>query len=275
MRRRCCRTTRCSGRRVRATAEREIVRQTGPPVIDVAEMEPGNTLLKGNGAILENTSEFVARDHRRLGERAQLEMREYRLASYRAFVLCVGLTLASSGSLAQEQSRRIDVGLAVRYMPTGWFEWSGRSGATESALGAYPALGGALFVDYRLNPALSVGFMPEFTLNVIPRTMYYPVSAMTAGSLRVKVEYPGLSVLAPYVLFAPGYSSIFAYNNTGGSSGDAHGFVLSAYAGLRIPTGTRHSVFAEGGYLHGFQKSDGHRYAPSYVVLAAGWQMSL
>src|SRR5450432_159438 len=32
-------------------------------------MEPGNTLLKGNGAILENTSEFVARDHRRLGER--------------------------------------------------------------------------------------------------------------------------------------------------------------------------------------------------------------
>jgi hypothetical protein len=208
-------------------------------------------------------------------ERAQVEMREYRLASYCAFVLGLGLTLASSGTLAQETSRRIDVGLAVRYMPTGWFEWSGRTGATESALGAYPALGGALFVDYRLNPALSIGFMPEFTLNVIPRTTYYPVSAMTAGSLRVKVEYPGLRVLAPYVLLAPGYSSMFTYNNTGGSSGDAHGFVLSAYAGLRIPTGTRHSVFAEGGYLHGFQKNDGRRYAPSYLVLAAGWQMSL
>jgi hypothetical protein len=202
-------------------------------------------------------------------------MRKYRLARYCSFVLGVGLTLAASGTLAQETSGGIDVGLAFRYMPTGWFEWSGRPGATESALGAYPALGGALFVDYHLNPALSIGFMPEFTLNVIPRTTYYPVSAMTAVSLRVKVEYPGLRVLAPYVLLAPGYSSMFAYKNSGGSSGDAHGFVLSAYAGLRIHTGTRHSVFAEGGYLHGFQKNHEGRYSPRYVVLAAGWQMSL
>ena len=164
--------------------------------------------------------------------------------------------------------------VAGRFMPTGWFEWSGGP-ATGSALGAYPAAGVALFVDYRLNPALSVGFMPELTLNVIPRTMYYPVSAMVAGSFRVKVEYPGLPVVAPYVLLAPGYSSLFAYNNTGGSSGDAQGFVLSAYAGLRVRSGTRHSVFAEGGYQHGFQKNDGRTYAPSYVVLAAGWQMSL
>jgi hypothetical protein len=160
-------------------------------------------------------------------------------------------------------------------MPTGWFEWSGRPGATDSALGAYPALGGALFVDYRLNPALSIGFMPECTLNVIPKTTHYPVSAMIAGSLRVKVEYPGLRAVAPYVLLAPGYSSMFGYDDAGGSSGDAHGFVVSAYAGLRILTGTRHSIFAEGGYLHGFQKNGGARYAPSYVVLSAGWQMSL
>jgi hypothetical protein len=132
-----------------------------------------------------------------------VRMREYRLSRCCAFVLGAGLTLAASGTLAQEPSGRIDVGLAVRYMPTGWFEWSGRTGATESALGAYPALGGALFVDYRLNPALSIGFMPEFTLNVIPRTTYYPISAMMAGSLRVKVEYPGLPVLAPTCCLPP------------------------------------------------------------------------
>jgi hypothetical protein len=146
---------------------------------------------KGNGVILENkvgSSQQIVEDS---AEGAQVKMREYRLARYCAFVLGVGLTLAASGTLAEEPRGRIDVGLAVRYMPTGWFEWSGRTGATDSALGAYPALGGALFVDYRLNPALSIGFMPEFTLNVIPRTTYYPVSAMTAGSLRVKVEYPG------------------------------------------------------------------------------------
>ena len=174
---------------------------------------------------------------------------------------------------AQELARRIDVGLAGRFMPTGWFEWSGRP--TDSALGAYPAAGVALFVDYRVNPVLSIGFMPELTLNVIPRTMYYPVSAMVAGSLRLKGEYPGLRVVAPYVLLAPGYSSIFAYDNAGGSSGAAHGFLVSAYAGLRVPIGTRHSVFAEGGYQHGFQRKDGRSYAPSYVVLAAGWQMAL
>ena len=81
--------------------------------------------------------------------------------------------------------------------------------------------------------------------------------------------------MAPYLLLAPGYSAMFTYTNAGGYSGDAHGFVLGAYAGVRVPIGVRHSVFAEGGYLRGFQKNDGGRYAPSYVVLAAGWQVSL
>jgi hypothetical protein len=202
-------------------------------------------------------------------------MSEFRLAGGCAFALGVGLALVSPATVAQEPSKRIDVGVALRYMPTGSFEWSGRPGGTDSNLGAYPALGGALFVDYRFNPALSIGFMPELTLNVIPRTNDYPISAMVAGSLRVKAEYPGLRFLSPYLLLAPGYSSLFTYDNAGADSGDAHGFVLSAYAGLRIPTGTRHSFFAEGGYLRGFQKNGGRRYAPSYVVLAAGWQMSL
>jgi len=198
-----------------------------------------------------------------------------RRARVGAFVLGVGLVLAPSEIVAREPSGQIDVGLAGRYMPTGWFEWSGRRGVTDSALGAYPAVGGAPFVDYHLTPVFSIGFMPEFTLNVIPRTSYYPVSAMIAGTLRAQAEYPGQHVLAPYLLLAPGYSALFGYNNTGGSSGAAHGIVLSAYAGLRIPTGTRHSVLAEGGYLHGFQKSDGSSYAPSYLVLSAGWQISL
>jgi hypothetical protein len=75
-----------------------------------------------------------------------VKMREYRLAEYRAFILGVALALASSETQAQEPSRRIDVGLALRYMPTGWFEWSGRSGATESDLGAYPAFIGRILI---------------------------------------------------------------------------------------------------------------------------------
>lgn len=203
-------------------------------------------------------------------------MLENRVPRCGTFVLGVALALMSSPSLAQAPSKRIEVGLAARFMPTGWFEWSGRPGTAETDLGAYPALGGALFVDYRLTPVVSIGFMPELTLNVIPRTTYYPVSAMVAGSLRLKVEYPGLRVLAPYALIAPGYASMSAYNGAcGGCGGDAHGFVLGAYAGLRIRIGTRHSLFAEGGYQRGFQKNGESSYAPSYVVLAAGWQVSI
>jgi hypothetical protein len=202
-------------------------------------------------------------------------IRRHRRAECYALVLLAGLALSPFAARAQDRSGRVEVGFAARYMPIGWFEWSGAGAPMESELRAYPALGAAPFVDYRLNPVFSVGFMPELTLNVIPKTTFYPVSAMLAGSLRVKVEYPGPRVLAPYLLLAPGYSSLLAYDGAGADSGDAHGFVLSAYAGVRVPIRARHSVFAEVGCLRGFQKHGERRYAPSYLVLAAGWQMSL
>jgi hypothetical protein len=113
------------------TAERQTVRQTSPPVIDVAVLEAGNALSKANGVILRTSPGSSQEIVEGSGEGAQVEMREYRLASYCALVLGVGFTLASSRTLAQEPPRRIDVGLAVRYMPTGWFEWSGRSGTCQ------------------------------------------------------------------------------------------------------------------------------------------------
>jgi hypothetical protein len=158
-------------------------------------------------------------------------------------------------------------------MPTGWFDWS--EGFSPSDLGAYPALGGAPFVDYGLNRFFSVGFMPELTLNVIPKLLTgYPVSAMIATSLRLKAQHPGWRFVVPYLLLAPGYSWLSNYGgNT--SYGDAHGFLLGAYGGLRVPISTHHSVFAEGGYLRGFQKDGDRSYAPSYLVVALGWQASL
>jgi hypothetical protein len=176
---------------------------------------------------------------------------------------------------AEEARRQVDVGLTARYMPTGWFTWSGRPGATSSDLGAYPAVGAAPFVDYRLSRFVSIGFTPELTLNVIPRTMDYPISVMLAGSLRLKAEYPGLRAVVPYVLLAPGYSFLFGCCTDGAAGGDAHGFVASAYLGTRVPIGARHSILVEVGYLRGFQKDGGRDYAPSYVVLAGGWQASL
>jgi hypothetical protein len=193
--------------------------------------------------------------------------------------LLVGaLTTLPWTARAQEPQRRIEIGAAARYMPTGWFTSPGGPDTPNHAAGpdprAYPALGLAPFVDYRLNRFVAIGFSPELTLNVIPKVVSYPVSVMLAGSLRLKAEYPDLRSVVPYALLAPGYSLLIGGFTDGYASGDAHGFVASAYAGLRIPIGARHSIFAEGGYMHGFQKDGPRDYAPSYVVLAVGWQMA-
>jgi hypothetical protein len=94
-------------------------------------------------------------------------------------------------------------------MPTGWFAWPGRPISDSHAAGpdpaAYPAVGLAPFLDYRLNRFTSIGFSPELTLNVIPRVVSYPISVMLASVLRLKVEYPDLHSVVPYVLVAPGY----------------------------------------------------------------------
>jgi hypothetical protein len=190
------------------------------------------------------------------------------------FVL-VALAFSSQTALAQDSLRRFEVGLALRFMPTGWFDWAGSDPRAGRDLRAYPALGAAPFVDYRLNRFASIGFMPEFTLNIIPKVEDYPISAMIAPCLRVKLEYPGFGFVVPYVLLAPGYSWVFSYGNLGVGGGDAHGFVLGAHGGARVPLGSRHSVFVEFGYLRGFQSEGGKAYAPSYLVIAAGWQASL
>jgi hypothetical protein len=192
-----------------------------------------------------------------------------------AVLAFVAVSFLASLACAQDAPERVEVGLAFRFMPTGSFDWSGRNPAAGSSLGAYPALGAAPFVDYRLNRFASIGFMPEFTMNIIPRVENYPVSAMIAGSLRVKLQVPGMRFLVPYVVLAPGYSSIFCYGDSCSTGGTGRGFVLGAYGGARLPIHGRHALFAEAGYMRGFQKDSGHDYASSYVVIAAGWQASL
>ena len=130
-------------------------------------------------------------------------------------------------------------------------------------------------MDYRLNRFASVGFMPELTLNVIPKVDDYPVSAMISGPVRLKAQYPDWRFVVPYILLAPGYSWLSEYNNTGTQSGNSHGFAVGVYGGACVPVTSRHSIFAEAGYVRGFQKDGARTYAPSYLVVALGWQASL
>ncbi len=190
-------------------------------------------------------------------------------------------TPCSSMAFTDEAGTRLDLGVLFRFMPTGWIRASEHSPPDIRAL---PALGGALFLDYSLNPFFSIGASPELTLNVIPKVQgSYPVSASIAGSLRFRAQYPRWRHVVPYVLFAPGYSVISSYENAGPGcacsdyveNGNSHGFMLAGYGGLRVRITSRHAVVAEMGYVHGFQAEGGRTYAPAYLVAALGWQAAL
>jgi hypothetical protein len=190
-------------------------------------------------------------------------------------------TPGSSSAFADESGGRMDLGVLFRFMPTGWIRASEHSPPDIRAL---PALGGALFFDYSLNPFFSIGASPEITLNVIPKVQgSYPVSALIAGSLRFKAQYPRWRHVVPYVLLAPGYSVISSYEKAGPGcacsdyveNGDSHGFMLAGYGGLRVRITPRHAVAAEMGYVHGFQTEGARTYAPAYLSVALGWQVAL
>ena len=197
------------------------------------------------------------------------------------FLMVIAQGAVPCPASAADGSRAADLGVLFRFMPTGWIEASEHS---PPDIRAVPALGGALFVDYPLNRFFSVGAMPELTLNVIPKVQgAYPISALAAGSLRLKAQYPGWGRVVPYLVLAPGYSVIWSYNQAGPGcacsdyidNGDSHGFMLAGYGGLRVLVTPRHAVLAEAGYLHGFQKESTRTYAPAYLVVSLGWQVAL
>lgn len=213
----------------------------------------------------------------------------YRWEQNVAFFLTMAIGLwavPNPKAIAGQDNDRLNVGVLFRFMPAGWMNASELS---KPDIRSVPALGGALFVDYSLHRFFSVGAMPELTLNVIPKVLGdYPVSALAGGSLRLKAQYPAWNYVTPYFLFAPGYSIIWSYKQAiltcdcadnikieNIENGDSQGFMLAGYVGLRVMVTPRHAVIAEAGYLHGFQKESGRSYAPSYLVIALGWQTSL
>jgi hypothetical protein len=187
----------------------------------------------------------------------------------------------ASKAFADAAEPGFDVGIALRFMPMGWMNASEHD---PHVIRTVPALGGAIWVDYRVNPLFAVGVMPELALNVIPKVLgSYPVSSMTGGSLRFKAQYPGERAFTPYVVLAPGYSVVSSYRHTvvlcdcsdSITHGDSHGFVLAGYAGARLSFNPRHALLVEAGYRHGFQSDGSRTYAPRYLVLGLGWQASL
>jgi hypothetical protein len=168
------------------------------------------------------------------------------------------------GTTKESDGARFETGVALRFLPVGWFDMFD---VANRDFRAYPALGFALFVDRRLHRYFSVGASPEVTLNVIPNRSEYSAGRMVALAARLQAQYPG-RVVEPYAIATAGYSILWREGTS-----RASGPVVGASLGLRLRFAKRHAVFGELGYQKGFQQVDGRAYAPSYLITGAGWQV--
>ena len=157
--------------------------------------------------------------------------------------------------------------MALRFMPVGWFDLADASKRT--GFRAYPALGIAPFIDYRVHRYFSIGFSPEITLNVIPNRSDYYAGKMLVADARLQAHYANQSHLEPYGIVTGGYSVIWR-----AGAGSAKGPTVGGMIGCRVKIGQRHAIFGEVGYQKGFQTADGGAYGPSYVITSAGRQVA-
>jgi hypothetical protein len=162
---------------------------------------------------------------------------------------------------------QFETGLGLRFMPVGWFDMYD---VANRDFRAYPALGFAPFLDYRLGRYFAVGISPELTLNVVPNRSDYHGGEMLTFAARLQGRYPVQEHIEPYAIATAGYSVIWRAD-TSAASGPAVGGSL----GLRLRFAKRHAVFAELSYQRGFQRVDGQAYSPSYLITGAGWQVGL
>jgi len=165
------------------------------------------------------------------------------------------------GANEETAAARYEGGIALRFMPIGWFEIPDVAGRDFRA---YPALGFALFVDRVLHRYFCVGISPEVTLNVFPNRADYSVGNMLTFAARLQAQYPG-HVIEPYAVATGGYSLIWRDDG-----GRAWGPAVGASLGVRLRLSTRRALFGELGYQKGFQRADGSPYGPSYLIIGAG-----
>lgn len=156
-------------------------------------------------------------------------------------------------------------GVGLQFMPVGWFELYDPAGRDFRA---YPALGVAAFVDYRLNRYASLGLSPALTLNVIPNRGMDSGGSMVTLKAPLKVLYP-TRTFEPYAVVAPGYSVIRRHD-----VGDASGPTVEVALGLGYRVRLRHAIFVEIGYQRGFHQARGQPFSPSYVITSIGWQIA-
>jgi hypothetical protein len=178
--------------------------------------------------------------------------------------------LASANSPAVEASvaepstakpRKLQLGINFVPMAAGKITIA-PNGAPEQADAAF-AYGVGLSIDYTVFAGLSIGFAPQFVLNVKDKGGEGLTGKQADLLLRLAYTYDFVDGIHAYAEVLPGYSIILADDR-------GLGFVLAFGAGVAMDVTERAFVNVGAGYEMGFQKFSGRDDKTTFVRVTLG-----
>lgn len=182
------------------------------------------------------------------------------------FVMVTGILAVASSAHAQS----VRGGASISLLPLGTisFDAPGESDSADTAI----AFGINGLIDYAINPAISIGFMPQVLLNVKPEDE--DESAKQFDLLvRVAGHYPAAPNIDLYGYLAPGYS-IISPPDWPDNVDRPKGLIIGFGGGAAYQVAPRTAITGELGYQIGLQGLEENGVAidleTSYLRVGAG-----
>jgi hypothetical protein len=168
---------------------------------------------------------------------------------------------ASATEPSTAKPRKLQLGIAFVPMVAGKITIA-PNGAPEQADAAF-AYGVGLSIDYTVFAGLSIGFAPQFALNVKDKGGEGLTGKQADLLLRLAYTYDFVDGIHAYAEVLPGYSIILADDR-------GLGFVLAFGAGLAMDVTERAFVNVGAGYEMGFQKFSSRDDKTTFVRVTLG-----
>jgi hypothetical protein len=168
------------------------------------------------------------------------------------------LALALAAPAHAQGDTGMELGVKGMLLPTGtlfgeatrglFLAW----GDTDAAL----AGGVSPFVDFRLDPYISLGLGPEFIFGVKPSDSDSEPGTLINVNARIKLGAPASQMISLYALVTPGWSIILLPDAAMDAGlDDPTGFEIGFAGGVQANFDPRLGAFFELGYQWGYQNS--------------------
>jgi hypothetical protein len=164
------------------------------------------------------------------------------------------LTLAGGGPATARADGRF--GIEGVFSPIGTWSSTATLGGTDFGISGDLEVSGGVgaFLDFKLGPYFSLGFVPEVLFNVKPTQAVFGIGTGTELDLQARATgwLPTSRGIDVYGYLAPGYSVVFLSDKPPGQN-NLQGIVLGIGGGVAIHVGRRGFVPIEARYNFGFQ----------------------